>query len=83
MAPIQETPAKPKQTSPWFDSMGVPWLENGERADARTFLERYKCALAGFKAELIEGTVFVASPLSVPHGRSDNIVGGSVFLYTR
>ena len=48
-------------------------LENGATMDQPTFHELYKLTPDGFKAELIGGTVFVASPVSgfhaAPHAR--------------
>lgn len=66
-----------------FDPDGFPWLENGERMDQRTFHERYKRLPSGYKAELIEGVVYVMpSPLSIRHGRNDARLGGWLFLYS-
>jgi hypothetical protein len=42
-------------------------LENGERADQKTFHAWYKTTPKSFKAELIGGEVVVASPLKVDH----------------
>lgn len=48
-------------------------LENGATMDQPTFHELYKLTPEGFKAELIGGTVFVASPVSgfhaAPHAK--------------
>ncbi len=44
-----------------------PQLENGERADQKTFHGWYETTPADFKAELIGGEVVVASPLKVNH----------------
>jgi Uma2 family endonuclease len=43
-------------------------LENGATMDQPTFHALYKLTPEGFKAELIEGTVYVASPVSGRHG---------------
>lgn len=47
----------------------VPPFENGDRMDQKTFHELYKQTPEGFKAELIGGYVFMASPVSKNHGR--------------
>src|SRR5262249_41663194 len=47
---------------------GLPPLENGDHLDQRTFHERYEAMPEGFKAELIGGIVYVASPLKPKHG---------------
>lgn len=46
-------------------------LENGERTDRRTFHEWYLTTPEGFKAELIGGEVYVASPVLAKHWRTD------------
>ncbi|HLW68321.1 MAG TPA: Uma2 family endonuclease [Gemmataceae bacterium] len=47
----------------------IPPLENGDHLDQKTFHERYEAMPEGFKAELIGGIVYVASPLKPRHGR--------------
>lgn len=57
-------------------------LENGERLDQKTFHERYLKAPDHFRAELIEGIVYVtSSPLKIRHGESDNRLSGLLYLY--
>lgn len=53
----------------------VPPLENGDRLDQPTFLERYEAMSEDFRAELIGGIVYVASPQKVPHSRTATLVG--------
>lgn len=66
-----------------FDPEGFPWLENGERMDQKTFHERYEKTPPGFKAELVEGIVYVmSSPLKIRHGRSDYALSGWLFNYS-
>lgn len=66
-----------------LDPEGFPWLENGERMDREMFLERYQNTPEHFRAELIEGIVYVmTSPLKNRHARSDNHLGGCIFVYT-
>lgn len=74
----QETAREEKSL---FDPEGFPWLENGERMDQKTFHERYEQTPSGFKAELIGGVVYVASPLRIRHGRSDHLLTGWLFTY--
>lgn len=45
-------------------------LENGDRLDQKTFHARYEGMPEDFRAELIGGTVFLASPIVRPHGRA-------------
>ena len=44
-------------------------LHNGDHLDQKTFHELYKRTPDGFKAELIGGIVYVASPTTFRHGR--------------
>ena len=46
-----------------------PELHDGARMDRKTFHRLYQQTPPDFKAELIGGVVYVASPLKVPHGR--------------
>jgi Uma2 family endonuclease len=45
----------------------VPPLQNGDRLTREEFERRYKATPEKFKAELIEGVVYVASPVSSHH----------------
>ena len=58
-----------------------PLLSPGDRMGRDEFLDRwYK--MPGLKfAELIDGVVYMPSPLSNPHGRHDNLVHGWLFHY--
>lgn len=57
----------------------VPPLESGDRLTRAEFERRYEATPEKFKAELIEGVVYVASPVrafhGVPHALS-HLVGG-------
>ena len=65
------------------DSDGFPWLENGERMDQKTFHERYTKMPPGFRAELVEGMVYVMpSPPGLRHARNDAELSGCLFLYS-
>ncbi len=46
----------------------VPALESGDRLSRDEFERRYQATSANFKAELIEGVVYVASPVRAFHG---------------
>lgn len=43
-------------------------LESGAHLSAQEFMERYEASEPDLKAELIDGVVYVASPLSIEHG---------------
>src|SRR5438094_6328991 len=50
-------------------------LENGDRLTAPEFLRRYEAMPHVKKAELIEGTVYMPSPVRVDvHARPDNLI---------
>lgn len=49
-------------------SIPVPALESGDRLTRAEFERRYAATPEKFKAELIEGIVYVASPVRVFHG---------------
>ncbi len=49
-------------------SIPMPPLENGDRLTRAEFERRYAATPETFKAELIEGVVYVASPVRVFHG---------------
>ncbi len=53
----------------------VPPLENGDRLTARDFLRRYEAMPQIKKAELIEGIVYMGSPVRLTqHGKPDNLI---------
>jgi Uma2 family endonuclease len=49
-------------------TMVVPPLESGDRLTRAEFERRYRATPEDFKAELIEGVVYVASPVRAFHG---------------
>jgi Uma2 family endonuclease len=51
-------------------SVGLPPLVAGQRLDQATFHERYEAMPPGTRAELIDGVVFMPSPLGPEHGRA-------------
>ena len=46
----------------------IPELENGARMTRHEFERRYEASPPSLKAELIEGVVYLASPVSIRHG---------------
>src|SRR5580704_14758970 len=52
----------------------VPPLENGDSLGAVEFMRRYEAMPDVKKAELIEGIVYMASPVSAAHAVSDTIM---------
>ena len=60
---------------------GVPVLENGARMTQKEFHRLYKDMPEDFTAELIEGTVYVAAGLKLPHGTNHLPLGTLLFLY--
>ena len=62
---------------------GVPSLENGAHLGAAEFLRRYEAMPPSFKAELIDGIVYLmAPPLSTErHGEPDNLLQGWLFVF--
>lgn len=59
----------------------IPLLSPGDRMGRDEFLDRwYRMPDLKF-AELIDGVVYMPSPLSIPHGRHDNLIQGLLFAY--
>lgn len=58
-----------------------PLLENGESLHSREFLRRYERLPQLKKAELIEGVVYMGSPVSTRHAVPDGIIHGWLALY--
>jgi len=59
----------------------IPPFENGDRMDQKTFHALYMQTPDGFKAELIGGIVYLASPVSLRHSRPNGHTGGWLFTY--
>ena len=59
----------------------IPPLETGDHLTRAEFERRYKLHPEIKKAELIEGVVYVASPVHVPHGEPHLYIGGWVTYY--
>lgn len=65
-----QTAASPNRRLP-----ALPPLENGDRLTAREFLRRYEAMPHLKKAELIEGIVYMGSPVRLTqHARPDSII---------
>src|SRR5882724_6364369 len=56
-------------------------LRPGDRLSLDEFLERWNQSPALKRAELIDGTVYMPSPVSALHGKYDNLIQGLVSLY--
>src|SRR6187397_2813809 len=49
-------------------------LENGDRLRSQEFLRRYEAMPEIKRAELIEGIVYMGSPVSAEHGEPDGLI---------
>ncbi len=81
--PISKTRSKPAPSPSPVDRDGaVPPLENGDRLTREEFERRYDAMPYLKKAELIEGVVYVPSPVRCErHGEPHSTLGGWLFLY--
>ena len=61
----------------------VPPFENGDRMDQPTFHALYETTPPGFKAELVGGVVYMASPVSVNHGRPHRVLTSWIDAYAQ
>jgi Uma2 family endonuclease len=59
----------------------IPPFENGERMDQKTFHALYMQTPDGFKAELIGGIVYMASPVSGFHNVPNSVTGTWLGVY--
>jgi Uma2 family endonuclease len=64
-----------------FRRRGIPELVNGDHLKQPEFHRRYEAMPDDFKAELIGGIVYVASPLRTPHGRHSAHLAGLLAAY--
>ena len=64
-------------------SRTLPPLVDGQRLDQPTFHERYAAMPEKTRAELVDGVVFMPSPLRGAHGEADRMIGGWLFCYQR
>jgi Uma2 family endonuclease len=68
--------------SPVAERQAVPPLENGARLSAHEFLRRYTAMPELKKAELINGVVYMPSPVRLTqHAEPDNSIQGWLFTY--
>ncbi|MEM7807824.1 MAG: Uma2 family endonuclease [Planctomycetota bacterium] len=70
--PLLDTPTQPPTRRPSLPDR-IPELQNGDRLSHEEFMRRYE-AMPGVTAELIDGTVYMASPVRLeqhgkPHAR--------------
>ncbi len=56
-------------------------LESGDSLGAVEFLRRYEAMPGVKKAELIEGTVYMPSPVRLAHGAPDSLIQGWLVMY--
>src|ERR1051326_2086110 len=71
-----------RQAEPSPTEKEVPPLESGDRLTAQEFLRRYEAMPEVKKAELIEGIVYMGSPVRYgSHGRPDALVHGWLAAY--
>lgn len=59
----------------------IPPLESGDELTRAEFERRYAAMPDDRKAELIEGVVYVSSPVSLRHGEPDGLLHGVLSLY--
>lgn len=59
----------------------IPPLESGDRLTSIEFERRYEAMPELKKAELIEGVVFLPSPVSLDHSRGQNALAGWLAIY--
>ena len=59
----------------------LPPLIAGQRLDQPTFHERYEAMPPETRAELVEGVVYMPSPMRRDHGTEGRIVAGWLFCY--
>lgn len=59
----------------------VPALETGDRLSRAEFQRRYEAMPHIKKAELVEGVVYMASPVGAKHARAHTIVAGWALAY--
>lgn len=79
MSPPQllSTPPAARQLPPLLP------LENGEQLHSTAFIRRYEAMKDVKKAELVEGTVYMPSPVRADlHGKPDGLLHGWLFTYT-
>lgn len=56
-------------------------LHSGDRLTRQEFHEIYRRTPESFRAELIEGVVYVASPVGLEHGKNDSLIISAFTIY--
>ena len=74
MALQSEPKPAPAKTAPPSAPARLPLLANGDLLHSKEFLRRYDRMPDVKKAELIEGVVYMGSPVSISHARPDGLV---------
>lgn len=83
MASVTRTetrPGPPPSSSPTPTTTPAHSLQSGDRLSAQEFDRRY-AAMPDVRAELVEGVVYVSSPVSQPHGASHGILATWIGTY--
>src|SRR5271165_5654942 len=78
---VSTQPAKPAESNMTQDHGVIPRLENGERMTRAEFERRYDAMPELKKAELIEGVVYLPSPVSDDHGTAHFDMAGLLGMY--
>ena len=83
MAELDVTPQSeaPAPAPPHPPAAGTPTLENGDRLTRCEFERRYALRPDLKKAQLIEGIVYMPSPVSVVHAETHATINGLLSLY--
>src|SRR6185503_1557487 len=58
-----------------------PPLQNGDRLASHEFLRRYEAMPEIKKAELVQGVVYMGSPVSAEHAEPDGLIHGWFAVY--
>jgi len=79
--PNVTSPIAPLNT-PYLPTDFVPPLETGDHLTQQEFHRRYAAMPQLKKAELVEGVVYVASPVSIPNHATPHLtLGGWLCMY--
>lgn len=83
MAMHSEDATMSTQTAPQEPPLGDPpdWLQNGDRLTQKEFHALYERMPEGFRAELIEGIVYVSSPVKRRHSSNHSPLGAVLLAY--
>lgn len=79
---MSQTTGLPSMNPESLPAVGTPALHTGDRLSIEEFERRYEAMPEVKKAELIEGVVFMGSPVSTEgHGRPHSAIGSWLGLY--